>query len=198
MTLLEVLLACVLLPVIIFGATSLLMGIARVSDKTNAGMDFLMKVDTVFLQFEEDLLNVTATAGYPQVAWDPGGAYVDLKISDSPSCYYRYTIASRALLKHWTSAPAIGTVTETTYSSGILLPDAPLDDYDKNGVIDAADRLRRDNCLASVEAGHGPSGGVNAVFGVATNQNRIDFSFRSERQRENGQHGFTKSIPLAK
>lgn len=193
MTLLEVLLACVLLPVIIFGATSLLMSLARVSDKTNAGMDFLMKIDTVFLRLEENLLNITATDPYPQVVWN-GSNSIDLQLSGAPdpSSYYRYTFATRVLLKHAADG------SETTFSTGVLLPDAPLDDYDKNGAIDAADIARRDNCLATPSEGNCHTAGVPFVFGVASDQNRLDFSFRSERQQENAQHGFTKSIPLAK
>ena len=190
MTLMEVLLACVLLPVIIFGATSLLMGIARVSDKTNAGMDFLMKIDTVFLKLEEDLLNVQATVPYPQVVW--GAGTVELRLSATTG--YRYFITTGA-------APARTLVKiddGSWVSTGILLPDAPLDDFDKNGVIDGTDAARRNACLTAMTQAACHGNGVTAVFGVATNQNRLDFSFRSERQKENNQHGFTKSIPLAK
>ncbi len=193
MTLLEVLLACVILPVIIFGATSLLMAMARVSDKTNAGMDFLMKIDTVFLQLEEDLLNVTATSPYPRVVWN-GADSIDLQLSGAPNpdSYYRYTFATRALVKHGADG------SETTLSTGVLLPDAPLDDYDKSGAIDATDIACRNACLATPSEGNCQAAGVPLVFGVASDQNRLDFSFRSERQQENDQHGFTKSIPLAK
>jgi hypothetical protein len=185
MTLLEVIMACVLLPVIIFGATSLLMAMARVSDKTNAGMDFLMKADTVFLRLEEDLLNVTATPPYPQIVWGAG----NIELQTSATAGFRYTFATRALINKTTGA---------SFSTGVLLPDAPLDDFNKNGAIDAGDAGLRDACLAALTQAACHTVGVPLVFGVATDQNRLDFSFRSERHQENGQHGLTKSIPLAK
>ena len=187
LTLFEVILACVIFPAIIFSGTSILMGMARVSDKTNTGMDFLMKMDTVFLRVEEDLLNVTAADPYPQVAW--GSGYVELQLS--ATLKYRYTIGTRALT-------LVNGATTSTLSTGILLPDAPLEDYDKSGGIDSTDTARRETCLTTQSQAACQDLKVSFVFGVATDQNRLDFSFRSERQQENDQHGFTKSIPLAK
>ncbi len=192
-TLLEVIIACAILPVLILGATSMVMGMLRVSHKTNAGVDFLMTLDTLFMRIETDFVDTPPRNYFPQIWWDPSGTYVVADVIDL--LFYRYSFSDRILVCGKRNSQA-EPVTETIYSEGVLLPDAPLDDYDKNGAIDAADIARRENCLNTLTRAACHDLGVNAVFGVATDQNRVDFSFRSERQRENGQHGFTKSVPL--
>lgn len=195
MTLMEVLIACAILPIVIFGATSMVTGMLRVSDKTNTGIDFLMTLDTIFVRIETDFVDTPPRNYFPQVWWDPSGTYVVADVIDL--LFYRYSFADRKLVCGKRNSQA-EPVTETIYSQEVLLPDAPLEDYDKNGAIDGADRARRDNCLKTLTKAACHDLGVQAVFGLAKDQNRVDFSFRSERHRENGQHGFTKSIALPK
>ncbi len=187
-TLLEVIIACAILPVIIFAATSMMLGMARVHDKTGAGVDFLMTTDTLFLRFEKDLLNVRPqivdTVAYPWVEWGAGFVRIWL----SPTSGYRYHFGDRTLVNQ---------ATGDVYSGGVLLPDAPLEDYDGINGIDAVDIARRDNCLTVLTQAACHNLNVNAVFGVTPERQRVSFSFRSERQRENNQHGFTKDIFLA-
>lgn len=181
MTLMEVIVACVIFPVVIFGATSLLMGLARVSDKTNAGMDFLMKMDTVFMRLETDLLSEKPQSPYPQVVW--GDGYVELQIKPFPSkLNYRYYIASRTLSKYKKNG-AFGVESTEGLSVGVLLPDVPPEDHAAGGT-----------CLASPSEANCHAKGIDYVFGVSPTLDRVDISFRSERQVEGNQHGFTKSI----
>lgn len=187
MTLMEVVMACLILPVIIFGATAMIMGMARVSDKTDTGMELLMTLDTLFLRFEKDLFNIKPSSAsgldYPRVAW--GAGFIELQTSATTS--YRYNLGTRTLVDQ----------SGAVYSGGgVLWPDAPLEDYDNSGAIDGADSARRNACLNAPSQALCHDLNVNAVFGVSSDRRRLDFSFRSEKQKDNNQYGFFKSILL--
>ncbi len=188
MTLLEVIMACVILPVMIFGATTMMMGLARVSSRTNTGMDLLMTTDTLFLRFEKDLFNVKPSSAsgvdYPRVAW--GAGFIELQTSATTG--YRYNLATRTLVDQ----------SGVVYSGGgILWPDAPLEDYNNSGAIDGVDIARRNTCLNAMTQALCHDLNVNAVFAVsAVDRRRPDFRFRSEKQKGDNQYGFLKSILL--
>jgi len=193
LTLLEVVMACVLLPVIVYAGTNLALGTAGISGQTNATLDFMMKMDTVFMKLEQELVNVPAIPpNYPQVVWTGGNIQLQLNgplNNNAPLAGYNYAIATQTL----------SNINGEILSSGVLLPDAPLEVYDANGVISSVDGTARTNCLNQMTQAACQGAGVNVVFGVAKDQNSLDFSFRSARQlAAHNQHGFTKSIPLAK